>query len=84
MQNYLKTIDNVIVGDDTDILIGQNFVQTDFHTGLTDEDLNEMKVFQKCLDEYKFYQILLDFELLKFIVYKQNIKIFYKICKLCR
>lgn len=35
----------VIVDDDSDMLRGQNFVQTDFHTGLTDEDLNEMKAF---------------------------------------
>lgn len=35
----------VIVSDDSDILRGQNFVQTDFKTGLTDEDLNEMKAF---------------------------------------
>lgn len=35
----------VIVSDDSDMLRGQNFVQTDFQTGLTDEDLNEMKAF---------------------------------------
>ena len=35
----------VIVDDDSDMLEGQNFVQTDFHTGLTDEDVNEMKAF---------------------------------------
>ena len=35
----------VIVNDDSDMLIGQNFVQTNFQTGLTDEDLNEMKAF---------------------------------------
>ena len=35
----------VIISDDSDMLRGQNFVQTDFHTGLTDEDLNEMKAF---------------------------------------
>ena len=35
----------VIVDDDSDMLRGQNFVQTDFHTGLTDEDVNEMKAF---------------------------------------
>ena len=35
----------VIVDDDSDMLRGQNFVQTDFQTGLTDEDVNEMKAF---------------------------------------
>lgn len=35
----------VIVDDDSDMLEGQNFVQTDFQTGLTDEDVNEMKAF---------------------------------------
>lgn len=35
----------VIVSDDSDMLRGQNFVQTDFQTGLIDEDLNEMKAF---------------------------------------
>lgn len=35
----------VIVDDSSDMLRGQNFVQTDFQTGLTDEDVNEMKVF---------------------------------------
>ena len=35
----------VIVDDDSDMLEGQNFVQTDFQTGLTDEDINEMKAF---------------------------------------
>lgn len=35
----------VIVDDDTDMLIGQNFVQTDFKTGLTDEDLNKIEAF---------------------------------------
>ena len=35
----------VIVDYDSDMLRGQNFVQTDFQTGLTDEDVNEMKAF---------------------------------------
>ena len=35
----------LIVDDDSDMLRGQNFVQTDFQTGLTDEDVNEMKAF---------------------------------------
>ena len=35
----------VIVDDDSAMLRGQNFVQTDFHLGLTDGDLNEMKAF---------------------------------------
>ena len=35
----------VIVDDDSDMLRGQNFVQTDFQTGLTDEDVNNMKAF---------------------------------------
>ena len=35
----------VIVDDYNDMLRGQNFVQTDFQTGLTDEDVNEMKAF---------------------------------------
>ena len=35
----------VIVDDDSDMLRGQNFVQTDFQIGLTDEDVNEMKAF---------------------------------------
>lgn len=35
----------VIVDDDSAMLSGQNFVQTDFQTGLTDEDVNEMKAF---------------------------------------
>lgn len=35
----------VIVDDSSDMLRGQNFVQTDFQTGLTDEDVNEMKAF---------------------------------------
>lgn len=35
----------MIVADDSDILRGQNFVQTDFQTGLTDENVNEMKAF---------------------------------------
>lgn len=35
----------VIVDDDSDILRGQNFIQTDFQTGLTDKDLNGMKDF---------------------------------------
>ena len=35
----------MIVDDDSDMLEGQNFVQTDFQTGLTDEDVNEMKAF---------------------------------------
>lgn len=40
-----KNYKYVIVSDDSDILRGQNFVQTDFKTGLTDEDVNEMKAF---------------------------------------
>ena len=39
----------VIVGDDNAMLRGQNFVQTDFQTGLTDEDVNEMKAFLEML-----------------------------------
>ena len=35
----------MIVDDSSDMLRGQNFVQTDFQTGLTDEDVNEMKAF---------------------------------------
>ena len=35
----------VIVDDDSDMLEGQNFVQTDFQTGLTDEDVNKIKAF---------------------------------------
>ena len=35
----------VIVDYDSDMLRGQNFVQTDFQIGLTDEDVNEMKAF---------------------------------------
>lgn len=35
----------VIVDDYNDILRGQNFVQTNFQTGLIDEDINKMKVF---------------------------------------
>ena len=35
----------VIVDDGSDMLRGQNFVQIDFQTGLTDEDVNEMKAF---------------------------------------
>ena len=35
----------VIVDDYNDMLRGQNFVQTDFQTGLTDEDVDEMKAF---------------------------------------
>ena len=35
----------VIVDDDNNILRGQNFVQIDFQTGLTDEDVNNMKAF---------------------------------------
>ena len=35
----------VIVDDDSDMLEGQNFVQTDFQIGLTDEDVNNMKAF---------------------------------------
>ena len=35
----------VIVDDDSDMLRGQNFVKTDFQTGLTDEDVNNMKAF---------------------------------------
>lgn len=35
----------VIVDDDNAMLRGQNFVQTDFQTGLTDEDVDEMKAF---------------------------------------
>ena len=34
-----------VIVDDDNILRGQNFVQIDFHTGLTDEDVNEMKAF---------------------------------------
>ena len=34
-----------VIVDDSDMLRGQNFVQTDFQTGLTDEDINEMKAF---------------------------------------
>ena len=40
-----KNYKYVIVDDDSDMLEGQNFVQTDFQTGLTDEDVNEMKAF---------------------------------------
>lgn len=40
-----KNYKYVIVSDDSDIIRGQNFVQTDFQTGLNDEDLNEMKAF---------------------------------------
>lgn len=39
-----KTYRYVIV-DDSDMLRGQNFIQTDFQIGLTDEDVNEMKAF---------------------------------------
>ena len=39
----------MIVADDSDMLRWQNFRQTDFHTGLTDEDLNEMKAFLEML-----------------------------------
>ena len=39
----------VIVGDDGTMLRGQNFVQTDFQTGLADEDVNEMKAFLEML-----------------------------------
>ena len=39
----------MIVGDDNAMLRGQNFVQTDFQTGLTDEDVNEMKAFLEML-----------------------------------
>ena len=35
----------VIVDYDSDMLRVQNFVQTDFQIGLTDEDVNEMKAF---------------------------------------
>lgn len=35
----------VIVDDGSDILRGQNFIQTDFQTGLTDKNVNEMKAF---------------------------------------
>lgn len=35
----------VIVDDDSDMLRGQNFVQTDFKIGLNDEDINEIKAF---------------------------------------
>lgn len=35
----------VIIDDDSDMLEGQNFVQTDFQIGLADEDINEMKDF---------------------------------------
>ena len=35
----------MIADDDSDMLEGQNFVQTDFQTGLTDEDVNNMKAF---------------------------------------
>ena len=34
-----------VIVDDDDMLKGQNFVQTDFQTGLTDEHVNEMKAF---------------------------------------
>ena len=34
-----------VIVDDSSMLRGQNFVQTDFQTGLTDEDINEMKAF---------------------------------------
>ncbi len=40
-----KNYKYVIVDDDSDMLEGQNFVQTDFQTGLTDEDVNNMKAF---------------------------------------
>ena len=40
-----KNYKYVIVSDDSDIIRGQNFVQTDFQTGLTDKDINEMKAF---------------------------------------
>ena len=35
----------IVVDDDNNILRGQNFVQIDFQTGLTDEDVNNMKAF---------------------------------------
>ena len=35
----------VIVDYDSDMFRGQNFVQTNFQIGLTDEDVNEMKAF---------------------------------------
>ena len=35
----------VIIDDDNNILRGQNFVQIDFQTGLTDKDVNNMKAF---------------------------------------
>lgn len=34
-----------VIIDNSDMLRGQNFVQTDFQTGLTDKDLNGMKDF---------------------------------------
>lgn len=45
MLNFLKFLVYIYFNDDSDMLRGQNFVQIDFQTGLTDEDVNEMKAF---------------------------------------
>lgn len=59
-----------VIVDDSDMLEGQNFVQTDFQTGLSDEDVNEMKAFfRNAKINTSFIKICLDFELLKFVVY---------------
>lgn len=45
MLNFLKFLVYIYFNDDSDMPRGQNFLQTDFKTGLTDEDVNEMKTF---------------------------------------